>query len=183
MNALEKFDLEDDQAQVEKTKFEVTDLSSATWVMRRYRALAASDDELKRVAQEQIDAIQKWLDDQLQANQNSRAFFEDKLGDYLAKLRIEDPKARIKTPYGTVSTRKTRAGVIWSDEAVVKSLEKQGLTDLIRVKKEPEKKEIAKQFHFVGTRFVNDDGQVLLGALPKEATETLVVKPAKDGQL
>lgn len=182
MDALEKFDLENN-SEVEKPKFEVNDLSSATWVMRKYRALEANDSELKQVAKEQIDAIQKWLDDQLQANADSRAFFEEKLADYLAKLRVDDPKARIKTPYGTVSTRKSRAGVIWSDEAVVKSLEDQGLTDLIRVKKEPEKKEIAKQFHFVGSRYVNDDGQVLLGASPKEATESLTIKSAKEGLL
>lgn len=182
MDALEQHDLSNDE-QVDKPKFEVTDLSSATWVMRKYKALTAADDDVKRVAQEQINDIQKWLDDQLQTNKDSRAFFEEKLADYLAKLRLDDPKAKIKTPYGTVSTRKSRAGVVWSDETVVKSLEEQGLTDLIRVKKEPEKKEIAKQFHFVGSRYVNDDGQVLLGASPKEATETLTIKPTKEGLL
>lgn len=182
MDALEKYDLTTTE-QTDKPKFEVTDLSSATWVMRKYRALITADDDVKRVAQEQITDIQKWLDEQLQANQDSRAFFEEKLGDYLTRLRVDDPKAKIKTPYGTVSTRKSRAGVVWSDEAVVKSLEDQGLTELIRVKKEPEKKEIAKQFHFVGNRYVNDDGQVLVGASPKEATESLTIKPTKEGLL
>lgn len=183
MDALQKYDLTCEDGQEDKPKFEVTDLSSATWVMRKYRALAASDDEVKQVAQEQINDIKKWLEGQLQANKDSRSFFEEKLADYLAKLREADPKAKIKTPYGTVSTRKTRAGVIWSDQTVVESLEKQGLTDLIRVNKEPEKKEIAERFHFVNNRYVNDDGQVLEGASPKEVTESLAIKPTKEGLL
>lgn len=183
MNALEKMDLEDARNQTEKPQFEITDTSSATWAMRRYQALIADDEDSKRSAEEQIKdiekkikAVQKWLDDKLQANAESRAFFEEKLADYLIKLRADNPKARINTPFGTVSTQKSRKGVLWSDETVVKSLEKQGLSDLIRVKKEPDKKEIAKHFHFVGNRYVNDDGLVLDGALPKEVTESLKIK-------
>ncbi|NLR08696.1 MULTISPECIES: host-nuclease inhibitor Gam family protein [Lactobacillaceae] len=187
MDALEKMDLEDARNEADKPKFEITDTGSATWVMRKYQALVANDEDSKRDAEEQIKdikkkikVVEKWLDNKLQANAENRAFFEEKLADYLMKLRIDDPKARIDTPFGTVSTQKSRKGVLWSDEAVVKSLEKQGLSDLIRIKKEPDKKEIAKHFHFVGNRYVNEDGLVLEGALPKEVTESLKIKLAED---
>lgn len=180
MDALEKHDLENDEVVI-KPKFEITDLSSATWVMRKYRALAAKDDEFKKVALEQKESIDTWLESKLQANQDSRAFFEGLFADYLTKLREDDPKARIETPFGTVSTRKTPTGVNWSDEAVVQSLEKQGLNDLINIKKTPDKKQIKKQFHFVKGRYINDDGLMIDGATEKEATESLVVKPAKEG--
>lgn len=179
MDALEKYDLENDEV-VSKTKFEITDLSSATWAMRKYRALAAKDDELKKVALEQKESIDTWLESKLQANQDSRAFFEGLFADYLTKLRADDPKARIETPFGTVSTRKTPTGVNWSDEAVVQSLEKQGLNELINIKKTPDKKQIKKKFHFVKGRYVNDEGQIIDGASEKEAVENLVVKPAKE---
>lgn len=179
MDALEKHDLENDEVVI-KPKFEITDLSSATWVMRKYRALAAKDDELKKVALEQKESIDTWLESKLQANQDSRAFFEGLFADYLTKLREDDPKARIETPFGTVSTRKTPTGVNWSDEAVVQSLEKQGLNDLINIKKTPDKKQIKKQFHFVKGRYVNDEGQIIDGASEKEAVESLVVKPTKE---
>nr|WP_060416668.1 host-nuclease inhibitor Gam family protein [Levilactobacillus brevis] len=86
MDALEKYDLENDEV-VSKPKFEITDLSSATWAMRKYRALAAKDDELKKVALEQKESIDTWLESKLQANQDSRAFFEGLFADYLTKLR------------------------------------------------------------------------------------------------
>lgn len=179
MDALEKYDLENDEV-VGKPKFEITDTSSATWAMRKYRALAAKDDEIKRVALEQKESIDKWQEDKLQVNQDSRGFFEGLFADYLAKLRQDDPKARIDTPFGTVSTRKTPAGVIWEDATVIKSLEDQGLDDLISVKKSPDKKQIKKEFHFANGRYVNDDGQMISGATRKESTESLVVKPTKE---
>ena len=179
MDALEKYDLENDE-EVSKPNFEITDLSSATWAMRKYRALAAKDDELKKVALEQKESINAWLESKLQANQDSRAFFEGLFADYLTKLRKDDPKARIETPFGTVSTRKTPTGVNWSDETVVQSLEKQGLNDLINIKKTPDKKQIKKQFYFVKGRYVNDEGQIIDGASEKESVENLIVKPTKE---
>jgi len=179
MDALEKYDLENDE-EVSKPNFEITDLSSATWAMRKYRALAAKDDELKKVALEQKESIDAWLESKLQANQYSRDFFEGLFADYLTKLRKNDPKARIETPFGTVSTRKTPTGVNWSDETVVQSMEKQGLNDLINIKKTPDKKQIKKQFYFVKGRYVNDEGQIIDGASEKESVENLIVKPTKE---
>ncbi|CAJ1227083.1 hypothetical protein LZY01_23730 [Levilactobacillus zymae] len=177
MDALEKNDL--DQVEDTKPSFKITDLSSATWAMRKYRALVAADNDVKGVAQEQINSIEEWRDKKLELNKESRGFFENLLGDYLAELRRDDPKARIETPFGTVSTRKKAAGVTWSDSTVVQSLKQQGLDDLIRVKEEPDKTAIKKRFHFVGGRYVNDDGQLLAGATEREATVSLVVKPTK----
>jgi len=182
MDALEKYDLEDDEV-VGKPKFAITDTSSATWAMRKYRALKAKDDDIKKVAREQKESIDEWQEKQLQANQDSRGFFEGLFADYLTKLRQDDPKARIDTPYGTVSTRRTPEGVNWSDAAVLKSLEEQGLDELIAVKKSPDKKAIKADFNFVNGRYINGDGQVLEGATEKEATEKLVVKPNKEGLL
>ncbi|GEO70503.1 host-nuclease inhibitor Gam family protein [Levilactobacillus acidifarinae] len=177
MDALEQHDL--DEAQSTDTGFKIDSLSSATWAMRKYRALDTKDADVKQIAQEQINSIEKWRDNQLQANKDSRGFFEGLLGDYLMELRQSDPKARIETPYGTVSTRKKAAGVNWSEDALVKSIKEQGLNDLLRIKEEPDKAAIKKQFHFVAGRYVNEDGQVLAGATEREATMSLVVKPIK----
>ena len=181
MDALRQNDLE--QAEETKPSFKITDLSSATWAMRKYRALIAADDDVKRVAQEQINSIEEWRDKQLVANQNSRSFFEGLLGDYLTELRQTDPKAKVSTPYGSVYKRKSPSGVNWSDEAVVQSLERQGLTDLIKTTKKPDKSAIKKQFTFQNGRYINADGQVLDGATEKESIEHVVVKPVKEVSL
>lgn len=169
MNPLIKDDLED--TSTEKKTFKVDDIRSATWAMRKLKASADQDKEFKQVAQDQIDSINAWLKRKLDANATSREYLENLLTDYLFEQREKDPKFRIDTPYGMVSTRKSAAGVNWSDKKVLESLEKQGMDDFIRVKKEPDKTKIKKSFKFTANgKYVNDDGQIIEGATPKEAT-------------
>ena len=175
MNALEQYDLEDNK-EISKPAFEVNDLKSATWVMRKLRALDIKDAETNATADEQIQSLNDWRDKQLADNDANRGFLQGYLGTYLDRLRVDDPKARIETPYGTVSTRKSPAGVQWSDKDVVASLEKQKLDSLIRIKKEPNKTAIKKAFKFKDGHYINADGQELKGAVEKPASVKLVVK-------
>lgn len=177
MDALEKSDLEDVQQETEKPKFEVNDLSSATWVMRKLRGFDAQDDEVKRVAKEQINDIEKWQQRELEKNESSREYMEGVLSDYLHELRKTDKKARISTPYGTVSTRKQREGVNWpNDKKLVQSLSDQGLTQYLKPNPKPDKTAIKKDFHFVGDHFISNDGMILDGPTIKPASETTTFK-------
>ncbi|WP_203648956.1 host-nuclease inhibitor Gam family protein [Secundilactobacillus yichangensis] len=169
MNPLIKDDLKDNST--EKKTFKVNDIGSATWAMRKLRAFDEQDKDFKRTAQDQIDSINAWLKRQLEANADGRSYLEGLLTDYMFEQRKKDPKFRINTPYGMVSTRKSPAGVNWSDKKVMESLEKQGMDDFIRIKKEPDKAKIKKSFKFTeGGKYVNEDGQIIEGATPKEAT-------------
>jgi hypothetical protein len=177
MSALPKLDLENESTEVEKPKFEVHDLSSATWVMRKLRDFNNQDTEVKRVAQEQIVAIQKWQQKELEKNESSREYMEGLLSDYLHDMRQTDPKARISTPYGTVSTRKQREGVNWpNDKKLVQSLSDQGLTQYLKPNPKPDKTAIKKDFHFVGDHFISNDGMILDGPTIKPASETTMFK-------
>ena len=177
MSALPKLDLENESTEVEKPKFEVHDLGSATWVMRKLRDFNNQDTEVKRVAQEQIVAIQKWQQKELEKNESSREYMEGLLSDYLHDMRQTDPKARISTPYGTVSTRKQREGVNWpNDKKLVQSLSDQGLTQYLKPNPKPDKTAIKKDFHFVGDHFISNDGMILDGPTIKPASETTMFK-------
>lgn len=168
MNPLVQHDLEDETTT--KPTFQVTDISSATWAMRKLKASVEQDEELKKAAQAQIQDIQDWLDNKLKANEDSRSYLKGLVTDYLFKEREQDPKFRVETPYGTVSTRKNPAGVLWSDAKVLGSLKDQGLTDLIITEEKPDKKAIKKAFSFQNGKYVNEDGQVLEGTSEKEST-------------
>lgn len=177
MDALEKSDLENDQQSTEKQKFEVHDLSSATWVMRKLRDFDAQDDEVKRVAKEQINDIEKWQQKELDKNESSREYMEGLLSDYLHELRQTDKKAHISTPYGTVSTRKQREGVNWpNDKKLVQSLSDQGLTQYLKPNPKPDKEAIKKNFHFVGDHYISNDGMILDGPTIKPASEKTTFK-------
>lgn len=177
MDALQQHDLQEAQ-QAEEKPFEIHDLRAATWAMRKLKALDNDDAEKTAAIQEQIDDLQNWLDKEKQKNADSREYLEGLLSDYLYEKRQQDPKFKVSTPYGTVSTHKVPAGVTWpSDSELVAALTKQGLNDLIRVKQEPDKKTIKKRFQFVGDHFVNPDtGIILDGVHLKEATEKTTFK-------
>ena len=177
MSALSKLDLENDEQTTEKPKFEVHDLSSATWVMRKLRDFDDQDAEVKQVAKEQIEDIEKWQQKELEKNESSREYMEGLLSDYLHDMRQTDPKARISTPYGTVSTRKQREGVNWpNDKKLVQSLSDQGLTQYLKPNPKPDKTAIKKDFHFVGDHFISNDGMILEGPTIKPATEKTTFK-------
>ncbi|EEI19968.1 hypothetical protein HMPREF0497_1234, partial [Lentilactobacillus buchneri ATCC 11577] len=80
-----------------KPKFEVHDLSSATWVMRKLRDFDDQDAEVKQVAKEQIEDIEKWQQKELDKNESSREYMQGLLSDYLHELRQSDKKAKIST--------------------------------------------------------------------------------------
>lgn len=177
MDALEKSDLDNEPEQTEKPKFEVHDLSSATWVMRKLRDFDDQDAEVKQVAKEQIEDIEKWQQKELDKNESSREYMQGLLSDYLHELRQSDKKAKISTPYGTVSTRKQREGVNWpNDKKLIQSLTDQGLTDFLKPNPKPDKEAIKKNFHFVGDHYISDDGVILDGPTIKPATEKTTFK-------
>uniref|UniRef100_UPI002FD97D25 host-nuclease inhibitor Gam family protein n=1 Tax=Lactobacillus acetotolerans TaxID=1600 RepID=UPI002FD97D25 len=121
MNTLIKDDLED--TSTEKPTFKVNDIGSATWAMRKLKAFDEQDKDFKKTAQDQIDSINAWLKRKLEKNADSRSYLEGLLTDYLFEQRKKDPKFRVDTPYGMVSTRKSPAGINWSDNKVMESLE------------------------------------------------------------
>lgn len=177
MDVLEQHDLQQVQSE-DHQQFKITDLKSATWAMRKLRALDKDDAAKVAAAQEQIKDIQNWLTKEKQKNQDSREYFESLLSDYLYEERKADPKFKISTPYGTVSTRKSRSGVTWpSDDRLVELLAKQGLQEFIRTKQEPDKAAIQKRFKFVGSHYVDPEtGIVIEGAQPKPTTEKTTFK-------
>ena len=184
MDVLEKSDLDNEPEQTEKPKFEVHDLSSATWVMRKLRDFDDQDAEVKQTAKEQIEHIkkqiediEKWQQKELDKNESGREYMQGLLSDYLHELRQSDKKAKISTPYGTVSTRKQQEGVNWpNDKKLIQSLTDQGLTDFLKPNPKPDKEAIKKNFHFVGDHYISDDGVILEGPTIKPATEKTTFK-------
>lgn len=176
MNALEQHELEDLQENPVEQNWSINDLNSATWAMRKIAALEAKNKEIKDSADLEIDRIREWKDKETAANYDSINFFKANLGFYLERLREEDPKARVKTPYGTVSTRNKQPS--WEfTEASVEELERLELTDLVRVKKEVDKTALKKSVTVLENgSVVTDDGEILESVKVVPQGETIVVK-------
>lgn len=145
----------DDIQEVQQQKFEITDLSSLTWVLRKLAAIEAKKTDVNQVADKEIERIEAYRHKELETMQHSETFFHGLINDYAIKRRMEDPKYKKDvTPYGSISYRKQQPKWNYDNDSVIAFLKENDYSDLLRVKEEPIKTDIKKRFR------VNEDGQV-----------------------
>lgn len=162
----------------EKEKFEVNSLSSADWALRKIKELEASIKQNNDFAEAEKIRLEQWLESENHKYQESIEYFNSLLNHYLQELRKDNPKAKISTPHGTVSTRKNPKQWTYSDD-VLAELEEKEMFEFIRVKKEVDKKELKKALSVTDDGIVvNSDGEVIKGVSVVDGGEVMTVKIA-----
>lgn len=139
----------------ERQKFQISDLASLTWAMRKLAAIEQKKAEVNQVANQEIEHIEQYRRSELEKLADNEEFFKSMIGEYAGKKRLEDPKFKTeKTPYGTIGFRKQQPKWHYDDEKLLKHLNENQLFEFIRFKEEVNKEEIKKFFQ------LNDDGKV-----------------------
>lgn len=155
---------EEEESVEEKYKgFVVSDLASADWALRKIKQNNARADERIKYAEAEIEKLKAFIANEKSARDNSNAYLESLLWNYLIEKKVEDDKFKIKTVTGTVSTRKTSK---WSydDEELLKFLKKNEMNDFIRLKEEVNKADLKKAVKVLDSgKVVNSDGEVVEG--------------------
>ena len=162
----------------EKEKFEVNSLSSADWALRKIKELEANIKQNNDFAEAEKIRLEQWLESENRKYQESIEYFNGLLSHYLQELRKDNPKAKISTPHGTVSTRKNPKQWTYSD-GVLAELEEKEMFEFIRIKKEVDKKELKKVLSVTDDGIVvNSDGEVIKGVTVVDGGEVMTVKIA-----
>ena len=162
----------------EKEKFEVNSLSSADWALRKIKELEADIKQNMDFAESEKIRLEQWLESENRKYQESIEYFNGLLSHYLQELRKDNPKAKISTPHGTVSTRKNPKQWTYSDD-VLAELEEKEMFEFIRIKKEVDKKELKKVLSATDDGIVvNSDGEVIKGVTVVDGGEVMTVKIA-----
>jgi len=185
MNVYDNYELEEleefeETEKREKVPFEIKDLETANWALRKITAINKKVAENEALAEREHDRINSWLDKAVESDKRSILFFEGLLIRYFIKEKSKDDKFKISTPYGSVTSRKQPAK--WEyDNTVIESLEKLGLNEFIKTetKKELKKSEIKKAFQAVNGKAVTKDGEIVEGITIIEQEEKINVTPAK----
>ena len=163
----------------EKEKFEVNSLSSADWALRKIKELEADIKQNNDFAEAEKIRLEQWLESENRKYQESIEYFNGLLSHYLQELRKDNPKAKISTPHGTVSTRKNPKQWTYSDD-VLAELEEKEMFEFIRIKKEVDKKELKKVLSATDDGIVvNSDGEVIKGVTVVDGGEVMTVKIAE----
>lgn len=180
MNALEQYELEEIgnlAEEIEKQRFKVDSLESANWCLRKLAALEKQQSEIDALAQKEIERIQNWQQSEKEKIDFSKRFFECLLEEYFRSEREKNPKFKLSTPYGKVSSRKQQPKWTYDDEKLLNSLESAGLKDFIRIKKEVDKAALKKAVTVLGGQAVTADGEIIKGITIEEQPEKIVIKP------
>ncbi|MFW7420539.1 host-nuclease inhibitor Gam family protein [Vagococcus fluvialis] len=113
MNALNRYEIEEltNSSEEEKQGWAINDLESVNWALRKIAALNNQIEENEQLAKEERYRIDQWEQKENSSHKQSVEFFEQKISEYHRELLVDDPKAKIKTPYGQVSLLKSAAKI------------------------------------------------------------------------
>ncbi len=162
-------------AEMSGERFAIKDLDSANWAFRKLAAIERKRKEIQELADREIERIKNWQQQEEEGLNNSKEFFEGLLTEYFVRQRELDPKFKLSTPYGRVSSRKQQPKWIYDNDKVVEWL-KENDKELIRVKYEPDKREIKKKYEVVGNTVVTEDGEIVEGITIENRPDSINIK-------
>lgn len=98
-------------------RFEIKDLSSLTWAMRKLSEIKSKQRENEVIAAQEIERINNWLVEVNKPYDSEIQFFESMIIHYHRQVLENNPKEKtLSTPYGKVRSRKTSETVSKSDD-------------------------------------------------------------------
>lgn len=169
MNMLLQNDLQETKELREE--FKVTDLQSATWVLRKLRAVNAKVAEINNTAVEEISRINEWAEKEVKSLNDDKEYFEGLLSAYYIEERSKDKKFKLSTPYGKVTARNSKKWVYEDEESLLEYL-KQSEPRCLRVKEEINKTEVKMIFK----NGVNSETGEILPFVRIEEEESISIK-------
>uniref|UniRef100_UPI000773E6FB host-nuclease inhibitor Gam family protein n=1 Tax=Clostridium botulinum TaxID=1491 RepID=UPI000773E6FB len=92
------------------------------------------------------ERIEVWLNNETKNDLVSLEYFNGLLVEYYKELKQKDPKAKISTPYGQVTSRKNKKWNYGNEETLLKYLNSNGYKNLIRTKQEINKTDFKESF-------------------------------------
>lgn len=158
-----------------KERYKITNLDSANWALRKIKAIQEKEREIKELAEREIERINNWSKSELDALKVNTNFFEGLLTEYFIAEKEKDPKFKISTPYGKVSSRKQQDKWNYEDDKVLEWL-KENDKELVRIKEEINKAELKKKYKSINGQVVTEDGEIIEGIRVEEQQDSISIK-------
>lgn len=168
--------------EIVRERFKVKDLESANWAFRKLKAIENKKKEIEELAKKEIEPykleisrIEEWKDTELKSFDRSINFFNFLLEEYYREQRKLDPKFKVSTPYGKVTSRKQQPKWNYEEDRLLKWLKANDL-ELVRVKEEVDKAELKKKYKVVSGNVVTEDGEIVEGITIEERDPVVKVE-------
>lgn len=157
--------------------FDVYDKHTAGRAMQEIAEHKKAIEEAKYYARKERERINHWLEEETRRPLAEIGRLEGLLTIYYQNLKEEDPKARLSTPWGKVTSRTTQSYDWGNDDALTLWLKEHGQDEYIREKTtySPNKEEIRKRFQVAGNMLVSPSGEPVEGVTVEPKTTYRVV--------
>lgn len=118
----------------EITGFKVSDLDSANWAFRKIAALNEQIKENQDLAAREKLRIETWEKKENESSRQTIEYFEGLLKQYYKELRESNPKAKVSTPYGKITSKESTKWH-YEEDKLLEYL-KENDSELVKVKTE-----------------------------------------------
>ena len=153
--------------------FKIQDLNKAIWVFELIKKKKDKKREIEEVAAENIKRFNDWKEKECKQYDDDIRFFEMKLQEYYREQRATDPKFKLSTPYGTVSSRKSTNYNYYDEDTCIAYLEEIHSPALVVEEVKSIDKRLVRQLLKNG---VNPETGEIVPGLEVEQVESITVK-------
>ena len=169
---VDEFEIEQEPA---REPFTIDDDSKADWAMRKLASIRRKQAENKAIFDREILRVAEWLDKVNTALERDAEWFEANLRPYALLQRSEGRKS-VVLPHGTIKTTAGRPKFEIEDEAKFLEWAEVNQPDLVRVKKEVDKKALGA-LNQSEDKVISTQGEIVpaIKVLPTETSVSFVI--------
>lgn len=148
----------------ERDKWRICDEEGANKYMRIVRSLEGQMADVGKLRTEEVQRIEAFYDAQQDEINGKAEFFRQLLVDWYNRQREINPKYQLKTPWGKVTSRRTKSPQ-WLDEPQTLAwLKASGHTDLVKVEESIRKADLKKAMNEADGHYIDPaTGEIVPG--------------------
>lgn len=156
-------DMEDEQ---QRESWKIQNDSQADWALDKIREAQAEYRRFEMVVNDKIAQLQAVLEKEKERIVKEVEFFSFKLAQYFETVPKRKSKTQetYKLPSGRLVKKYRQPKIVRDDEKLVKWLEQNGMTELVKIQKSPDWATFKKETEIVGDKVVSKTtGEVIDG--------------------
>lgn len=148
----------------ERDKWRIIDEEGANKYMRIVRSLESQVAEVDKMRKAEVERIDAFYQGQREEIDSKAEFFRQLLVDWYNRQRAANPKYQLKTPWGKVTSRRTKSPQ-WLDEPQTLAwLKASGHTDLVKVEESIRKADLKKAMNEADGHYIDPaTGEIVPG--------------------
>lgn len=147
-----------------RDKWRIIDEEGANKYMRIVRSLEGQVAKVDKMRKAEVERIDAFYQGQREEIDGKAEFFRQLLVDWYNRQRAANPKYQLKTPWGKVTSRRTKSPQ-WLDEPQTLAwLKASGHTDLVKVEESIRKADLKKAMNEVDGHYIDPaTGEIVPG--------------------